>query len=251
VTWQIMYDAIHANVATVPPNVEMVAGYDTGTPMIRWTGPDWLRFTTKRQVHIDQGSVGSPQLKATVRDVETGAWTPEAAVSGSAPWTAERPTIYCNQDTLPRVLAAGWKGDLWLAILSRNPPVKPPVVPNCTVVAVQFAFDTNYDRSIVFDPYWPRKAPSVTGTQYAAPNRLRQTANVSISWDAVAPIDGKPPADYTVSFLGLDGREYYHAVTPLTSIGVNGLETGWTYNVHVWANGGDTAPPHASIIVHT
>jgi hypothetical protein len=250
-TWVTGYDAIHDNVSSIPPNAEVVMGYVTGSPSVKWTDADWSRFTTTRQVSIDQGFTGSPVPSATVRDVETGAWTPEAAVNGPAQWNARRPTVYCNQNTLPRVLAAGWKGDLWLAILSKFPPTVAPVVPNCTVVAVQYRFAGTFDQSIVFDPYWPRKAPQVTGIQYAAPTALREMANVSISWDAVAPINGTAPTGYTVSFLGLDGKEYFHTVTDLTSIGVNGLNKGWTYDVRVWANGGDTAPPHAQLTVHT
>lgn len=247
----IGYDATHDNVASIPANAEVVMGYDTGSPFIKWTAADWSRFATPRKVHIDQGFGGTPVPTATVRDVETGAWTPEAAILEVRNWNAGRRTIYCNQSTLPRVLALGWRGDLWLAIPSNLAPVKPPQVPNCTVVAVQFGFDGTHDRSVVFDPYWPNRVPSMTGIQYPAPNRLRETATFQLSWDAVAPVNDKPNTGYTVSIMGMDGKEYYHAVTDMTSIIVAGLEIGWTFDVHVWANGGDVAPPHASLTIHT
>jgi len=250
-TWATMYDAIHANVARVPANAEIVAGYVTGTLDINWTNADFRRFATSRKVTIDQGGIGSPVPEAMVRDVETGAWTPEAAVRGPAQWTAVRPTIYCNQSTLSRVLAAGWKGDIWLVHLSQNPPTKAPDVPNCTVVAVQYAFKGIYDQSIVFDPYWPDRRPQVIGIQFGPPNVLRQTADVSLAWEAIGPVGGKAPTGYTVSFVGMDDREYYHAVTGVPNVTATGLERGWTYQVHVWANGGDTAPPHATLIIHT
>jgi hypothetical protein len=246
-----MFDATHDNVSAIPVNAEMVAGYDTGSADVRWTPTDWKRFATTRQVHIDQGAFARPSLTATVRDVESLAWTPETAVRDTAGWNAGRRTIYCNLDTLPRVLAAGWHGDLWLAIPSSVPFVEPPYVPGCTVVAVQYQFTGSYDRSIVYDPYWPARSPFMSGTQYAAPALLRETATVTISWEPVPDVDGTSPTGYTVSFLGLDGKEYFHAITPLTKIAVNSLEKGWTYNVHVWANGGELAPPHAAIIVHT
>jgi len=249
-TATIGYDAIHLNVSSVPQLAAVVCGYDTGTPNIRWTPQDWSRFHTSRLVHIDQGGIGSPIPTATVRDVETGAWTPESAVAETGNWHALRRTIYCNQNTLPRVLAAGWQGDLWLAILSDRPPASPPVVKGCNVVAVQFAFDTTYDRSVVFDPYWPERHPAMPGVLFAAPNNLAETATVTVKWDAVAPVEARTPTGYTVAALGLDGKEYFHTVTDATECAVTGLTKGWTYNIHVWANGGDDAPPHASLTVH-
>jgi hypothetical protein len=100
---------------------------------------------------------------ATVRDVETGAWTPGAAVS-EQPWTAVRPTIYCSLDTLPDVAAAGWQGDVWVADYGEPPvtPTAPPAVPaGMTCVAVQWSDQGGggaYDLSVVFDPTWPYQA---------------------------------------------------------------------------------------------
>jgi hypothetical protein len=155
------FDAIHASIDSIPANADVIMGYDTGTPNIKWTGADYAHFPNARQVHIDQGGVGSPTHTAHVRDVETGAWTPESAVTQTDGWNVPRPTIYCNLNTLPRVLAAGWKGDLWLAIPSDLPPAKPPEIPGCTVVAIQWKFATTYDMSVVYDDAWPRKEVSM------------------------------------------------------------------------------------------
>lgn len=250
-TLVIGYDAIHNGVAQIPRSAQVVMGYDTGSPDIQWTAEDWARFETKRKVHIDQGFTGSPSLTATVRDVEAGAWTPDNAVGNRAGWDPERPTIYCNRDTLPRVLELGWKGDLWLAIPTGTAPTAAPIVPGCTVVAVQFAFDGPVDRSVVFDPYWPHRRPPVDGTQFPAPANLQETATVSLGWSAVNPIGDVKPTGYTVSVLGLDSHEYAHVVTGDNRVTITGLTRGWTYNVHVWANGGDIAPPHASLTIHT
>lgn len=250
-TTRTMWDAIHNNVPVIPLGAELVAGYVTGTPDIKWTAGDWTRWRGDRHVSIDQGGMGSPVPWANVRDVETGAWHPASAVTLGAGWTAERPTIYCNRDTLPRVLAAGWKGDLWLAIPSSTPPAEPPKVTGCTVVAVQYGFAGSHDLSIVFDPYWPKRGPVSNGIMYAAPTGLQPTATVSVRWNAVPPQDGKPPADYTVVALGTDGHEYFRTVTADTFCTLTNLALGWVYNVRVWANGGDVAPPHASITVHT
>lgn len=245
------YDATHDNVLSIPHDAAVVLGYDTGTPDIRWTANDWGQFRSSRLVHIDQGGIGSPVLTATVRDVETGAWTPESAVRNTAGWDAERPTIYCNQNTLPRVLAAGWKGDLWLAIPSDIRPTVPPVVKGCTVVAVQFDFAGAFDRSVVFDDTWPMEVTPVTGTQFPAPSGLQETASVNLKWSPVNPINGEAPTGYTVVAMGLDGKEYFRDVVTEPSVTVTGLHLGWTFNILVWANGGAIAPPHAEIQVRT
>lgn len=245
------YDAIHDNVHFLPQDAAVVMGYDTGSAAIKWTDADWARFTTTRKVHIDQGAGGSPFVTATVRDVETGAWTPEAAVS--QPWDSRvaRPTIYCNRDTLPRVMAAGWQGELWLAIPGWKPGQTLPDHGNSRVVAVQNVFAGDYDSSIVLDPTWPEKDTPVSGFQFPNPQNLQQVTSVDLVWDAVPPVDGHEPTGYTVVLLGLDNHEYFRAVTPETHITANGLHTGWTFNVLVWANGGSEAPPHSVIQVQT
>jgi hypothetical protein len=113
-------------------------------------------------VHIDQGYQSPIVTVSTVRDVEPGAWAPGAAVDRFT-WNADRPTIYCNQATLPDVLAAGWRGDLWVAIIGWLPgdpwpaPVQAAIDAGCNVVAVQNAQNVNgtYDQSVVLDPAWP------------------------------------------------------------------------------------------------
>jgi hypothetical protein len=155
-----MGDAIHVNVAALKQaGTDMVAGYVTGTAEIQWTAADWALFAGTATVTIDQGANGSPVPTADVRDVETGAWTVEAAVS--APWDAARPTIYCSLATLPQL--AGWAGDVWVADWTGTPPTSPPAVPaGMTCVAVQYSDQGGggaYDLSVVFDPAWPTAPP--------------------------------------------------------------------------------------------
>jgi hypothetical protein len=104
-------------------------------------------------VEIDQGFNSQPITTAMVRDVETGAWAVDKAVDRST-WHAPRPTIYCNRNTLPLVMGAGWRGDVWLAWPGYNSS-EPPVFPGVNVVAVQDVFGPNYDRSTVYDDTWP------------------------------------------------------------------------------------------------
>lgn len=165
---RLMYDCIHDNVSTIkrlfkPGN--LVAGYLTGSPDIRWTAADFSNFPSQSVVTIDQGFTGSPVITAMVRDVERGAWTPANAVK--EPWTTPRPTIYCNKTDLQEVIALGWKGNIWLAHPEPMPSTAPHY-PGVTVVAQQFGFHSNYDVSVVFDTNWPHSpAPvdvlSVTG----------------------------------------------------------------------------------------
>jgi hypothetical protein len=156
-----MADAIAVNAINIPlSGLDLAAGYDTGTPGIKWTAADWARFTGITQVHIDQGYQSPPVTTSTVRDVEPGAWGVAAAVDLST-WATARPTIYCDQYDLTRpggVLASGWHGDLWLAIPGWQPGQPLPATPGCTVVAVQNALGDahgTYDLSIVIDPAWP------------------------------------------------------------------------------------------------
>jgi hypothetical protein len=156
-----MGDAIHDDVSVLAgvSGLQLVAGYVTGSPAIAWTAADWARFPGIPQATVDQGYTGSPVATAVVRDVEAGAWAAGSAV-GTVPWTPARPTIYCSENSLPAVLAAGWHGCLWLAIPGWEPGDALPSAPGCTVVAVQNQPDvaSAYDLSVVLDPTWPLEA---------------------------------------------------------------------------------------------
>lgn len=245
------YDTTHNSVANIPWNAAVVMGYDTGDPTTRWTALDWKRFPRARKVHIDQGFTGSPVLTATVRDVEPRAWGARQAVQDTKGWNPVRPTIYCDQADLPAVLNAGWHGDLWLAILTTRPPAAPPDIPGCTVVAVQHRFGSLFDTSVVFDDFWPERKPAVSGIQFDAPGNTRETASVQLMWNEVPPVNGTAPAGYTVNFYGTDGKLYHHEETVVPYIKVDGIQKGWVFEVQIWANGGDIAPPHSTITVHT
>jgi hypothetical protein len=155
-----MADAISANYeAGIAAGTQLLAVYVTGTPDIQWTAAQLAAIPAAMVVvTIDQGAEGSPVADATVRDVETGAWTADQAVSDE-PWTAARPTVYCDLDNLPLLEQAGWQGDVWVADWTDTAPAQPPVVPagmNC--VAVQWTDQGGgglYDLSVVFDPTWP------------------------------------------------------------------------------------------------
>lgn len=167
---RLMGDAIHDNTAALRavPGLQLVAGYATGTPDIKWTDADWRLFAPLPMLSIDQGYQSPAVTTATVRDVEPTAWTPQAAVN-LGNWNATRRTIYCNRNDLSReggVLQSGWRGDIWLAYPGWQVGQPLPTAPGCTYVAVQNDF-TNpaYDLSVVLDPFWPLEGPVLTSYQ--------------------------------------------------------------------------------------
>lgn len=154
-----MVDATHANVTVarqsdVKPDI--VAGYGTGSPDVRWVPPDWALWPGIPHVVIDQGFAGSPLPTATVRDVESGAWAPRNAVRLDG-WHAERPTVYCSRDSLAEVISRGWRGDVWLAWPGYTFK-SAPVFHGVNVVAVQYTETRVYDLSTVYDTTWPYPA---------------------------------------------------------------------------------------------
>lgn len=174
-TTRLMGDAIHANVAALPPGLPLVAGYDTGTPEIAWTAQDWARFPDAVHVIIDQalGDTPSAEAHAYVFDVETGAFPPGQAAALLDASTAARPAVYVNQSNIVATVQAAlasrrWHGDTWLALPGWQPgqPWPPAVVQaieaGARIVAVQNQLGAGgglYDLSVVLDPYWPALPP--------------------------------------------------------------------------------------------
>jgi hypothetical protein len=69
---------------------------------------------------------------------------------------------------------------------------------------------------------------------------------VTVGWNAVT-VNGQAVASYTVEAVGLNGQVYVRESPTTNSAVLVGLTQGFTYNILVWANGGATAPPHATI----
>lgn len=155
-----MADATGDNAHLIPAGFDLIAGYVTGTPDVLWTQAEIDLYAAGRFVAIDQGGIGAPQYDATVIDVETGAWVPGQVPGWISRCTRPRPTVYCNQSTLPPVLSTGWRGDLWLAVIGWSPGQLLPAAPGCTIVAVQTAQNVagTFDLSVVLDPTWPEEA---------------------------------------------------------------------------------------------
>lgn len=164
-----MIDCTGQNAAAVnrlDTGATVIGWYSTGTADIAWTEADKALWPLATKVEIDQGYQSPKTTTATVRDVETSAWTADEAVKTDT-WDAARPTIYTDADNLPSVLAEGWKGDLWLALPGWAVGDPLPEHGDCTVVAVQTDenVDNLYDKTIVLDDYWPEVKPPVVTDQ--------------------------------------------------------------------------------------
>lgn len=183
-----MIDTTHAGLPTALPFIEqlppgsLVGLYDTGSSDIIATIQDIMEIpVVDNVVLIDQGFTGSPNLAATVRDCEQGAWSLTNAVNKTG-WNVPRPTLYLGfPDTAQQAFNAGWRGDVWLVRPTSKPPTVPPTVPQgLNVVAVQWGFGNSaFDRSVVFDNDWPlaKKDPPMSNITATTP----------------PPLTGKPP----------------------------------------------------------
>jgi hypothetical protein len=94
--------------------------------------------------------------------------------------------------------------------------------------------------------------------RYNAPTGLKVSGatptTVSVEWNTGSP----RPASYTVATYQLNGKRvgYQTVSVPDAASGkesatISGLHAKYQYKIEVWANGGKTAPPHATIAAST
>lgn len=164
---RVMGTATHGNVSSLPRNLQLVSGYDTGTPDIQWTPGDWARFPGIPHIHIDQGFGDTRAIEAhvIVFDVEPLAFRPDQAKAIIDANASVRPTIYVNRGNITATIASAlqsknWKGDIWLAYpgWKTGLPV-PSIPPGCRYVAIQDVFGVSYQLSTVLDNSWPGPLP--------------------------------------------------------------------------------------------
>jgi peptidoglycan hydrolase-like protein with peptidoglycan-binding domain len=187
---------------------------------------------------IDQGYTGSPNLNATVRDCENGAWTLARAVDRTG-WNVQRPTLYLGYpDTVQAAYEAGWRGDVWVALPGWDAPRPPSAPAGINVVAVQNIYQAPFDLSTVYDPAWPlAAAPSVPVWQEDAMRALPTLSYGAIGGD-VRTVQGLCNAREALLLpLVLDGifgqqtRAAVEAVQRAHSIGVDGVVGPQTWPV--------------------
>lgn len=165
----LMYDGIHDDVPSIPPDAVKVAGYVSGANHgFWWTAGDWARFPKAGHVRIDTD--GSKPLDSDVVDCEAGDVTP----TGAAHWAATRQAhgwwsaIYCSESQLPAVRAACaaarvTKVGYWIAnwSLTQDEAVAKLVG---DIFAVQFTSPSvrpgqRYDLSVARPQWFPAPTP--------------------------------------------------------------------------------------------
>ena len=181
----VVHDAIHANIAHLPPGPS--AGYTTGTADIRWTAADWQHHPAAIRICQD---FGATDITADVLDVESGAATnTEAAAWYHAAFhsyaTAARPgqrhpAIYTSASNVTSLvnalIANGVRSgpNLWVARWDRNDARANSDIANASgpfpIIGIQddpSQPGQPYDTS-VFDGAW-RNAVSVLPTPTPSP----------------------------------------------------------------------------------
>ena len=237
-TYRFMIDCKHANFPRVSfTGCQLAGGYATGTPDVRWTSGDWGHVTGMGliPVTIDQGFTGSPVPTANVRDAEPGAWGVADAIDTHG-WTAARPTLYAARSDMLAAVELGWRGDMWLSWPQPTPPTRAfvlaayPELQQANLVAVQYAenVDGIYDKSVVYDPYWPGRPPTPAPPGWTESivqdlPTLAQgaTGNDVRTAQGLLAARGHPAEPGTPS-LGIDG-----IFGPATDATVRSVQQGW------------------------
>lgn len=163
----------------IPVTSEMVAGYVDGS--YQWAPEDWDRFPQAEKVritvepfnrqHLPTGYPSGDYLRASVIDVETGAFSAADAarfLPARNHFRPETATAYCNKDKLPAVLRAcrGHVYWLWLAWFLGRPPtaaelgeVVAQIEPyGVRLAAVQHTPGPAFDTSAVYATNWHKGA---------------------------------------------------------------------------------------------
>lgn len=100
--------------------------------------------------------------------------------------------------------------------------------------------------------------PSPQPPRYPAPGGLSaydvSSTGYRIKWSPVTGPSGEKPTGYTVATYQMNGVQVDQFTAGSTDTseygaGGKGLHPGWQYRTNVWANGGQQAPPHASVTV--
>lgn len=83
----------------------------------------------------------------------------------------------------------------------------------------------------------PAALPAPAGAHVAG-------VSMTIAWNPV-----KGAAGYSIRAVQQNGKVAASQTSPVNSALISGLVHGWTYDVLIWANGGPSAPPHATLQV--
>ena len=203
VDFVVGFDAIHDNVPHLPKG--QVAGYDTGSPDIRWAAEDWARHPGA--VHIDQDATATDP-ESDILDVESGAATPadcprwckaavDAYVAAKRPGQ-RRPAVYCsanNVSTVVNALIAGGVTSgvgLWVANWNLTQAQSVAAVLAASgpfpIDAIQFTDAPGFYDIDVFDGPWLR---TVSGKPAPPPKPAGPFRHVTILHETLGELAAK------------------------------------------------------------
>lgn len=199
---------------TAISHAQLVALYGTGTPDIKATPEDIAEIPASMTlVTIDQGGPGSPIPHATVRDVESGAWTVADAVKteGWEPEHGNERTIYCSVSKLDALITEGWTGKVWIAAPEGDFPV-PYHHAGIDIAVQQYLMDQEgglYDVSQVFDANWPAPPPAVQ-----PPITVHVSTSYRVTTMQFGTVHDSHPVDHYVVSAAVGGETYVLARPP-------------------------------------
>jgi hypothetical protein len=158
--WRYGYDSTTPR--AIPRDAQMVFPYVLPS-QYAWTPAEIALFPHAVVVRITVHGTVPDYRQASIIDVEGNrsdpahfSFTPEQArqfVINRNRFRPDTATVYCNRDKLPSVQAAlrGLSWHLWLAQPDNDPHVVPPY-PN--IVAKQYLWHRDYDKSVIYNPQW-------------------------------------------------------------------------------------------------
>lgn len=181
-----MYDTINTKVNNIPPDAQMVAGYDNGK--YRWSDADWARFPNAIHIHICIYIPGYvPPNTGHVLDLEAGDVN-AISLARAEVWGRQRqaagikPTMYTSKDPWMQIRAlpafSGW--DFWIS----DPTGSPHILTG--TVATQYSWADVYDQSLVTLAWYPQpRPPIIQGENYMiVPTTVPDTDdNGNAYWD--------------------------------------------------------------------
>jgi peptidoglycan hydrolase-like protein with peptidoglycan-binding domain len=209
------------------------------------TGPGWAAYGGMTPVVWQYTSSATLNGKTVDMNAYQGSQADFEAQVTTGAASAANPTLQ-EGDTGPAVVTLQTRLNVWGATLTVDGDFG-----SGTLAAVKaFQAEENLTVDGIVGPQtWSdlNQNPTQGPPAYPAPTGLAvSSVSVTVGWNAVT-VNGQAVASYTVEAVGLNGQVYVRESPTTNSAVLVGLTQGFTYNILVWANGGATAPPHATI----
>lgn len=174
-----MVDCTHGSLPEVAKtSIRRIAGYDTGTPDIRWTSADWAWASgsvhgARAVLHIDQSDSDTPSLAEVkyAKDTEAGASTIPVSieVAGQRIDRGHDAVLYCDQAILGLVESAAGRARLPHGRIIAYQWASPTSNPNTILPGTTFTLaQANADLSVIMASFLPLPDEGPAGTFKAA-----------------------------------------------------------------------------------